>query len=80
MNNDQTVQWAILGCTRIAATTMFPEFKGSANGNVPTVASRKLEKAKAYTARFEIPQAYGSIAPHEVVSFSFLKTRKRDGF
>ena len=66
MNNDQTVQWGIIGCARIAATAMISGIKGSANGDVMAVASRELGKAKAYAARFDIPRAYGSIASHEV--------------
>jgi len=34
MNDDQTMQWGIIGCARIAATAMIPGIKGSANGDV----------------------------------------------
>ncbi len=60
MNNDQTVQWGILGCARIAATALIPGIKGSANGEVLSVASRNVEKAKEYARKFDIPRAYGS--------------------
>jgi len=60
MNNDQTLQWGILGCARIAATAMIPGIKGSANGEILAIASRELEKAKAYAGKFDIPRAYGS--------------------
>jgi predicted dehydrogenase len=60
MNSDQTVQWGIIGCARIAATAMIPGIKGSANGDVLAIASRELEKAKAYADKFQIPRAYGS--------------------
>jgi xylose dehydrogenase (NAD/NADP) len=60
MNNDQTVQWGILGCARIAATALIPGIKSSANGEILTVASRSLEKAKEYARKFDIPRAYGS--------------------
>ena len=60
MNNDQTVQWGILGCARIAATALIPGIKGSANGEVLAVASRDLTKAKEYARKFDIPRAYGS--------------------
>ncbi|MGD1973502.1 MAG: hypothetical protein PVH37_12175 [Desulfobacterales bacterium] len=66
MNNDQTMQWGIIGCARIAATAIIPGIKGSANGDVMAVASREPGNAKAYAARFDIPWAYGSIASHEV--------------
>ena len=58
--NDQTVQWGIIGCARIAATAMIPGIKGSANGDILAIASRELEKAKAYAGKFDIPRAYGS--------------------
>jgi predicted dehydrogenase len=51
MNNFQTVQCGFLGCTRIAATAMIPGIKCSANGDVLAVASRELEKAKAYAGK-----------------------------
>ncbi len=51
MNNDQTMQWGIIGCARIAATAIIPGIKGSANGDVLAIASRELEKAKAYADR-----------------------------
>ena len=67
MNNDQTVQWGIIGCARIAATAIIPGIKGSANGDVMAIASRELEKAKAYADKFNISRTHGSIEPHEVV-------------
>jgi predicted dehydrogenase len=60
MKNDQTVQWGIIGCARIAATALIPGVKSSANGDVLAVASRGLEKAQEYARQFDIPRAYGS--------------------
>lgn len=60
MNKNQTVQWGILGCARIAATALIPGIRGSANGEVLAVASRDLTKAKEYARKFGIPRAYGS--------------------
>jgi len=60
MNNSQTVQWGILGCARIAATALIPGIKDSANGEIRALASRKLEKAKEYARKFDIPRTYGS--------------------
>jgi len=60
MKNDQTVQWGIIGCARIAATALIPGIKSSANGDVLAVASRGLEKAQEYARQFDIPRAYGN--------------------
>jgi len=60
MNKNQTVQWGILGCARIAATALIPGIQGSVNGETFAVASRKFEKAKEYARKFDIPRAYGS--------------------
>jgi xylose dehydrogenase (NAD/NADP) len=60
MNHNQTVQWGILGCARIAATALIPGIQGSCNGEVLAVASRNLEKAKEYARKFGVPRAYGS--------------------
>ena len=57
---DKKIRWGILSTANIAEGQVIPAIQKSRNGVVAAVASRDLEKAKAFAARCGIPQAYGS--------------------
>jgi xylose dehydrogenase (NAD/NADP) len=54
------VRWGILSTANIGRAAVIPAIQASRNGEVVAVASRELEKAQAFAARLNIPQAYGS--------------------
>ncbi len=54
------VVWGILGTAKIAREKVIPALQGSALCDVQAVASRSLERARAYAASLGIPRAYGS--------------------
>ena len=54
------IKWGILGTAQIAKTAIIPAIKSLGNSEVYAIASRNLEKAKAFAATFEIPKSYGS--------------------
>jgi xylose dehydrogenase (NAD/NADP) len=53
------VRWGLLSTARINSE-LIPVIRASERGELVAVASRDLEKAQAYAAEWEIPQAFGS--------------------
>lgn len=56
MNN---IRWGLLSTANINRK-LIPAIRASGRGTLVAVASRDLESARAYAARWKIPQAYGS--------------------
>lgn len=56
----QKVRWGILSTAKIAATWLIPAMHESEYAEVVAVASRDLDRAKAYADQNGIPKAYGS--------------------
>lgn len=56
----KAVRWGILSCAGVAGAVIVPGIRLSRNGVVAAVASRTMEKGKAFAEKFEIPVAYGS--------------------
>ena len=54
------IRWGILSTSNIGAVALIPAIRKSRNGEVRAVASRDLERARAFAAKHEIPRAYGS--------------------
>jgi predicted dehydrogenase len=54
------VKWGILGAAGIAQKRVMPAMLNCERTEVVAVASRSLDKAKAFAAQFSIPKAYGS--------------------
>lgn len=54
------IRWGILSTANIAQNAVIPAIHQSKNGVVAAVASRDLEKGRAYAAANHIPKAYGS--------------------
>ena len=54
------IRWGILSTAGIGRRRVVPAMKLANNGEVTAVASRDLDKAKAYAAELGIPKAYGS--------------------
>lgn len=54
------IRWGILSTANIGRGRVIPAFKLAKNGEVTAVASRDLEKARAFAAEMGIPVAYGS--------------------
>ena len=54
-----SVRWGLLSTANINRKVI-PAIRESARGNLAAVASRSLEKAKDYAAKWKIPLAYGS--------------------
>lgn len=54
------IRWGILSTANIANRRVVPALKATNNGEVAAVASRDLEKARAFAADHAIPKAYGS--------------------
>lgn len=54
------VRWGILSTANIGRGRVIPAFKLAKNGEVTAVASRDLEKARAFASDMGIPVAYGS--------------------
>lgn len=57
---DKKIRWGILSTANIGRAAVIPAIQASRNGEVAAVASRNLEKAQAFAAKLNIPQAYGS--------------------
>ena len=55
-----TVRWGILSTAKIGETAFIPSARQTPGAEVAAVASRDLDKAKAFAAKHEIPAAYGS--------------------
>lgn len=54
------IRWGILSTANIGKHRVIPAIQASANGRVTAVASRSLEKARAFADELGIPTAYGS--------------------
>jgi predicted dehydrogenase len=54
------IRWGILSTAGIGRRRVIPAFKLANNGEVTAVASRDLERAKAFAAELGIPRAMGS--------------------
>ena len=57
-----TIRFGILGAARIARNSFVPGVRGSSQAQLRAVASRDLERARAFANELEIPRAYGSYA------------------
>lgn len=60
MASTTKVRWGILGTANIARISFIPAVRETASGEIRAVASRSLEKARAYAEELEIPHAYES--------------------
>jgi D-xylose 1-dehydrogenase (NADP+, D-xylono-1,5-lactone-forming) len=56
----EKIRWGILGAASIARRRVVPAIQASRNSVVVAIASRTLDKARAFAAELGIPQAYGS--------------------
>ena len=54
------VKWGILGAAPIAKRRVLPAMRDCVRSEVAAIASRSLEKAKAFATEFSIPKTYGS--------------------
>lgn len=54
------IRWGILSTANIARNAMIPGIRETDNGVVAAVASRSMDKAKAFADEMEIPKAYGA--------------------
>jgi len=54
------LRWGILGCARISRRGLIPGVQGSKTGALAALASRDLDRARAWAEEFAIPKAYGS--------------------
>ncbi len=59
MSTDKPLRWGLLSTARINRT-LIPAIRASTRSQVVAVASRDLEKARAYAAEWQIAQAFGS--------------------
>jgi D-xylose 1-dehydrogenase (NADP+, D-xylono-1,5-lactone-forming) len=57
---DKKIRWGVISTARIGEDQVIPAIQQSHNGVVAAVASRDLAKGKAFAARCNIPQVYGS--------------------
>lgn len=55
------LRWGVLGCASIARRVV-PAITGVAGNRVAAVASRSLDKARAFAAELGVPRAFGSYA------------------
>ncbi len=58
MHSAETVRWGVLSTARIARRVV-PAMQATRNGAVLAVASRDIERARAFASTFGIPRAYG---------------------
>jgi predicted dehydrogenase len=56
----QKVKWGILGAASIAQRRVVPAMQECDRAEVVAVASRSIEKAKAFASQFSLPKAYGT--------------------
>ena len=54
------IRWGIISTARIGRKRVIPAIQKSSNGEVVVVASRSLDKAKAFANEVGIPKAFGS--------------------
>ena len=57
---DKKIRWGIISTARIGEGSVIPSIHNASNSEVVAVASRDLEKAKAFASRNGIPKAYAS--------------------
>src|SRR5688500_3092989 len=57
---NQKIRWGILSAARIAESALVPAIHAAKNSELIAVASRDMEKGKAFAQRCTIPQVYGS--------------------
>jgi len=55
-----TIRWGVISTANIGAKRVIPAIKKAVNGEVVAVASRSLDKAKAFADEHGFPKAYGS--------------------
>src|SRR5580693_5732062 len=60
MEREPRIRWGILGCARITRRGLVPGIRASHTGTLHALASRDLDMAKAWSAEFGVPRAYGS--------------------
>ena len=60
MSTSERLRWGILGCARITRRGLIPGLSESSTGSLVALASRDLEKARAWSQEFGVPQSYGS--------------------
>lgn len=56
----QRIRWGVISTARIGEKTVIPAIQRSNNGVVAAIASRDLEKSRAFAQRCNIPKAHGS--------------------
>lgn len=56
----QEIRWGILSTANIGRKRVAPAIQRSRNGRVLAVASRDMERARAYSQELDIPRFYGS--------------------
>ena len=56
------MRFGVLGAARIARNSFVPGVRGSSQAQLHAVASRDLDRARAFASELEIPRAYGSYA------------------
>ena len=59
VQDSRTVRWGVLGTAKIGRRVI-PAIQQSRNGHVVAVASRSLDKARAFATELQIPRAVGS--------------------
>lgn len=57
---DKKIRWGIISTARIGEGSVIPAIHNASNSEVVAVASRNLEKGRAFASRNGIPKAYGS--------------------
>ncbi len=57
---DKKIRWGVISTANIGRWAVLPAIQASQNGLLVAVASRDLEKARAFASDSQIPQAYGS--------------------
>lgn len=60
MTTINKLRWGVLGTANIGRAAVNPAIQASTNGELVAVASRDLERARAFAAAAGIPKAYGS--------------------
>src|SRR5690606_1607590 len=54
------IRWGILSTANIGRKALVPALHNASNGELVAVASRDLDKARAFADELNIPRAYGS--------------------
>ena len=60
MTEGDGVRWGVLSTANIGRAAVNPAIRASSNGTLVAVASREAERARAFAAEHDIPQAFGS--------------------